>query len=138
MNPITTQESVMPSCASQQPAAFRLRLGLTLLGLGLLLPGAIQAQRPIPPPHFAIQNARIVTVSGQTIDRGTIVIENGLITAVGRNAQVPAGAWVIDGEGLTVYPGLVDAMSSVGLPASGALFAGTGGSSGDVHLDERR
>jgi imidazolonepropionase-like amidohydrolase len=124
MNPITIQESVMPSCASQRPVAYRLRLGPLLLGLGLLLPGAIQAQRPIPPPHFAIQNARIVTVSGQTIDRGTIVIENGLITAVGSNAQVPAGAWVIDGEGLTVYPGLVDAMSSVGLPASMRVAGG--------------
>jgi hypothetical protein len=80
----------MRSCASQRPVAFRLRLGLTFLGLGLLLPGVIQAQRPIPPPHFAIQNARIVTVSGQTIDRGTIVIEDGLITAVGRSAQAPA------------------------------------------------
>ncbi len=111
----------MPSCVRRRMAAFRVRSGLTVLGIGLLLsafPGGVEAQRPVPPPHFAIQNARIMTGSGQIIDRGTIVMDNGLITAVGRNAQIPDGAWVIDGEGLTVYPGLIDAMSSVALPAS--------------------
>ena len=123
----------MPSCVSRRMAAFRLRSSLALVGAGLLLaavPGALQAQRPIPPPHFAIQNARIVTGSGQTIDRGTIVMENGLITAVGRNARIPDGAWVIDGEGLTVYPGLIDAMSSVALPASMRAAQGRGRAAG--------
>jgi hypothetical protein len=50
------------------------------------------------------------------IDAGTIVFKDGLITAIGRDVQIPPGAWVIDGKGLTVYPGLIDAMSSVGLP----------------------
>jgi imidazolonepropionase-like amidohydrolase len=119
----------MPSCVRRRMAAFRMRTNLGLLAVGLLLallPGALQAQRPTPPPHLAIQNARIVTGSGQTIDRGTIVIENGLITAVGSNARVPEGAWVIDGEGLTVYPGLIDAMSAVGLPTSMRAAPGRG------------
>jgi len=111
----------MPSCVRRRMAAFLMRASLGLLAVGLSLalpPGALHAQRPKPPPHLAIQNARIVTGSGQTIDRGTIVIENGLITAVGSNARVPEGAWVIDGEGLTVYPGLIDAMSAIALPSS--------------------
>jgi imidazolonepropionase-like amidohydrolase len=111
----------MPSCVRRRMAAFRVCSGLTVLGIGLLLsafPGGVEAQRPVPPPHFAIQNARIVTGSGQIIDRGTIVMESGLITAIGGNARAPEGAWVIEGEGLTVYPGLIDAMSSVALPAS--------------------
>ncbi len=111
----------MHSSVLTRTAARRRRLGIALLGVGIwltVLPASGHAQGPKLPRHFAIQNARIVTVSGQTIDRGTIVIENGLITAVGSNAAVPAGAWIVDGEGLTVYPGLVDAMSTVGLPAS--------------------
>lgn len=64
---------------------------------------------------YAITNARIVTVSGQTIDRGTLVIRNGLIAGVG-NVQPPADARVIDGTGLIIYPGLIDAYTNLGLP----------------------
>lgn len=78
----------------------------------------LPAQAPTPPPHFAIRNARIVTGAGETITGGTIVMEDGLITAVGRNVTVPADAWVIDGSGMTVYPGLIDALSTIALPAS--------------------
>jgi len=46
-----------------------------------------------------------------------VVVRNGLIEAVGENVQVPADAWVVDGEGMTVYPGLIDALSTVGMPA---------------------
>lgn len=65
---------------------------------------------------YAITNARIVTVSGPVIERGTVVIRDGLIAAVGANATVPADARVIDGNGLTVYPGLIDANTSLGIP----------------------
>ena len=65
---------------------------------------------------YAITNARIVTVSGPVIERGTVVIRDGLIAAVGANAIVPADARVIDGNGLTIYPGLIDASTSLGIP----------------------
>ncbi|MDQ2922083.1 MAG: amidohydrolase family protein [Acidobacteriota bacterium] len=65
---------------------------------------------------YAITNARIVTVSGPVIERGTVVIRDGLIAAVGVNATVPADARVIDGNGLTIYPGLIDASTSLGIP----------------------
>ncbi len=64
---------------------------------------------------FAITNARIVTVSGATIENGTIVIENGKIAAVGANASVPSGAERIDGSGLTIFPGMIDAGTNMGL-----------------------
>lgn len=64
---------------------------------------------------FAIRNARIVTVSGDTIENGTIVISNGKITAVGANVSVPGGAETIDGKGLSVYPGMIDAGTNLGL-----------------------
>jgi imidazolonepropionase-like amidohydrolase len=65
---------------------------------------------------YAITNARVVTVSGATIERGTVVIRDGLITAVGPNVQAPLDARVIDGAGLTVYPGLIDASSTLAVP----------------------
>ncbi len=64
---------------------------------------------------FAITNARIVTVSGAPIERGIIVIRDGLIESVGAGVRVPADARTIDGAGLTVYPGFIDALTNLGL-----------------------
>jgi imidazolonepropionase-like amidohydrolase len=81
------------------------------------------------PSAVAIRNAKIVTVSGATIAKGTVVLRKGLIDAVGENVPVPADAWVVDGEGMTVYPGLIDSLSTVGIPgaAPAAAAAGRGG-----------
>jgi imidazolonepropionase-like amidohydrolase len=75
---------------------------------------------------YAITNARIVTVAGANIDRGTIVVRDGLIEAVGANARVPADARVLDGTGLTVYPGFFDTLTTLGLQAPPARPAGAG------------
>lgn len=74
-------------------------------------------QQGVIPPRgtFAIRNARIVTVSGPEIENGTVVIRNGKIEAVGTNVSVPAGAQTIDGAGLFVYPGMIDAGTNMGL-----------------------
>jgi imidazolonepropionase-like amidohydrolase len=82
------------------------------------------------PSAVAIRNAKIVTVSGPVIARGTVVVRNGLIEAVGENVQAPADAWVVDGEGMTVYPGLIDALSTVGMPGAAPAAAATGGRGG--------
>jgi imidazolonepropionase-like amidohydrolase len=76
--------------------------------------------------HYAIENARIVTVSGETIEEGTVVVREGVIQAVGADVAVPAGAWVIDGSGLTVYPGLINALSTVAMSEEDAPPASTG------------
>ena len=68
---------------------------------------------------FAIVGARIVTVSGATIENGTVVIQNGKIAAVGANVSIPGGAERIDGKGLTVFPGMIDAGTSLGLAEIG-------------------
>lgn len=75
---------------------------------------------------FAITNARIVTVSGKNIEKGTIVVRRGLIESVGENAKVPADAVVIDGSGLTIYPGFFDANSNYGIPAPAPRQVGQG------------
>jgi imidazolonepropionase-like amidohydrolase len=65
---------------------------------------------------YVIQNAKIVTVSGAEIPRGSVVIGmDGRIAAVGANVSAPANAKVIDAAGLTVYPGMMDAGTSMGL-----------------------
>lgn len=68
---------------------------------------------------FAIVNARVVTVSGAVIENGTVVIQNGKITAVGAGASVPSGAERIDGKGLSVYPGMIDSATGLGLAEIG-------------------
>jgi imidazolonepropionase-like amidohydrolase len=79
---------------------------------------------------YAITNARIVTVSGPAIEKGTIVLRNGLIDKVGANVAAPADAVVIDGTGFTVYPGFIDGLTSLGLAAPQARPAGGGGGGG--------
>jgi imidazolonepropionase-like amidohydrolase len=68
-----------------------------------------------PAPTYVIRNAHIVTVSGADIENGTIVVSGGRITAVGASASVPAGAQEIDARGLTVYPGMIDLGTNMGL-----------------------
>jgi imidazolonepropionase-like amidohydrolase len=70
-------------------------------------------------PVWAITDARIVTVSGEVIPRGTIVINGNRITAVGANVSAPAGAKVVDAGGANVYPGFIDAGTDIGLNEPG-------------------
>ena len=72
-------------------------------------------QEMAAPGTFVIRNARVFTVSGATIENGTVVISQGRITAVGTTATAPAGAQEIDARGLNVYPGLIDAETNLGL-----------------------
>lgn len=94
-------------------------------GCGLALwQGTMRGEAP---GLLAIQDARIVTVSGAVIEKGTVVVRNGIIAEVGAGAAVPKGAWIVDGKGLTVYPGLIDALSTWGIPeAAAAAPAATG------------
>ncbi len=70
------------------------------------------------PQYFAIRGAKVVPVSGPPIENATIVISRGLITAIGKDVAVPPEAWVVDGKGLIVYPGLFDSFTDVGKPAA--------------------
>ena len=72
----------------------RASLVLTLL----FAAGAAAAQEK----SLVIQNARVVTVDGPTLERGTVVITGGRIAAVGADVAPPAGATVIDAAGKTL------------------------------------
>jgi imidazolonepropionase-like amidohydrolase len=64
---------------------------------------------------FALTNAKIETVTNGTVDNGTVIIRNGKIEAVGRDVKIPADAEVIDCNGMTIYPGMVDSGTRLGL-----------------------
>ncbi|HEV7857331.1 MAG TPA: amidohydrolase family protein [Pyrinomonadaceae bacterium] len=104
------------SAASFLLACFAVLL-IAAVGSRAQQPGGVTVQQGTVGPQgvYAIRNARIVTVSGPEIESGTIVIRNGKIEAVGANAAVPNGAQEIDARGLTVYPGMIDAGTSLGL-----------------------
>ena len=87
---------------------------------------------------YAITNARVVTVSGPVIGRGTVVIRDGLISAVGPNVAAPADARVIDGTGLTVYPGLIDSNTSLGIPPPAATPSATPATGGGGGFGQQR
>ncbi len=98
-----------------------------LLVLLVLSATGLQAEAPTA---YAIRNATVVTVSGGVLQRATVVLRDGLIQDVGPGAAVPADAWVIEGEGLTVYPGLIDGLSGWGITEPAAPSAPTPGAGG--------
>jgi hypothetical protein len=79
---------------------------------------------------YAIRGAKIVTVSGDTIPSGTVLIRDGVIQAVGATVTIPTDAVVTDGTGLTVYPGFIDMASSAPLEAAAPAGAAAGGRAG--------
>jgi imidazolonepropionase-like amidohydrolase len=91
------------------------RAGLAACAAAALVLGlrAGVVARADAPRVYAITGARLVTAVGPPIEAGTIVLREGVIQAVGPSVSVPADAWVIDGKGLTVYPGLIDLGTSV-------------------------
>ena len=92
---------------------------------------ASSAQGPAATP-YAIRGAKIVPVVGAEIASGNIVLRNGLIEAVGASAAIPNDAIVVDGAGLTVYPGLIDMgnAAAIDAPAAAAGADAAGGRGG--------
>lgn len=74
---------------------------------------------------YVIRNAHIVPVNGPDIENGIIVIRDGKIEAVGASVNVPSAAQTIDARGLWVYPGMIDAATSMGLVEVGQGASGT-------------
>ena len=102
---------------------------VSALGLGLMLGVAtpVVGQQPLAPTGpaaYAIRNATIVPVTGPRVSGGTIVLRGGRIEALGAQVAVPVDAQPIDGTGLFVYPGLVDAGTTLGLVEIGSVPGG--------------
>lgn len=90
---------------------FRRFVAFAVLLVPLLVPLPARADAP---GVYAVTGATVHTVSGAPVANGTVVIRNGLIEAVGANVPIPADATVVDAAGLHVYPGLIDAQTSLG------------------------
>jgi imidazolonepropionase-like amidohydrolase len=84
-------------------------LGLTIL---MVMGWAGAQDKPV-----VLRGGKVLTVTHGVIDNGAIVMEGGKITAVGDagTIHVPAGARVIDVTGMTIYPGLIDSETQLGL-----------------------
>jgi imidazolonepropionase-like amidohydrolase len=113
-------------------------LVLILLCAAITLP-AVRAQGRSD--SIVIRNARIFTVTKGVIENGSIVITGGKITAVGANVSAPGGARVIDARGLSVYPGMIDSGTTIGLSEVGQGAPGTvdtseiGDNNANIHVE---
>ncbi len=85
-----------------------------LILLGLIL-STLPANAQTVAPTYAIVGAKIEIGDGRVIEKGTVVIRDGRIVAVGKDIVPPPAAEIIKGEGLVVYPGFIDAWSSAGV-----------------------
>lgn len=64
---------------------------------------------------YAIRNATIVQAPGRVIQNGSILIEDGIIKAVGATITIPADAWIVDADSMFVYAGFISGFSNMGL-----------------------
>ncbi|MDH3223552.1 MAG: imidazolonepropionase, partial [Gemmatimonadota bacterium] len=82
-----------------------------------------QVRMTVPPQAgpIALRGATIHTVTNGVIENGTILFERGVITAVGTDIEIPQGTQVVDASGKHIYPGLIDAYSTVGISEIGAV-----------------
>lgn len=126
MNRMLTSRTLSPRSGAM-PLAF-----VALASLALLASTGPPAEATQARSAWAITDAAVITSPGTTIEGATVVLRDGLIEAVGADVAAPPDARVIDGTGMTVYAGWIDAASEVAIlePAPEAPAAGRGGRGG--------
>ncbi len=84
--------------------------GVIAVGSMGFVPSAVRAQYDTPPPMpaYAMENVSVVQADGQRVDGMTVIVRNGLISVMAPGVVVPADATLLEGEGLVIYPGIVD------------------------------
>jgi imidazolonepropionase-like amidohydrolase len=92
----------------------------------------VSGQMPARAPRYAITNAKIVTAAGPVIDKGTVVMRDGVIEDVGAAVAVPADAQIVDGAGLVVYPGLIDMSNTMVVEARTTVATPSGPAAGQA------
>lgn len=94
-----------------------------ILGVTVPATSGAQVRMTVPPQSepVALRGATIHPVASGVVENGTILFENGVITAVGAEVEIPAGTRVVDVTGRHIYPGLIDAYSTVGIAEIGAV-----------------
>ena len=100
---------------------------------GLIAVGLLVSFTVLPAQTIAITGGTVYPVSGPRIERGTVLIQNGRITAVGANVTIPADAQRVDATGKWVTPGLIFAGSDAGTGVGGIFGMGEARHEGDVN-----
>ncbi|MCX7924948.1 MAG: amidohydrolase family protein [Fimbriimonadales bacterium] len=72
---------------------------------------------------YAIRNVTVHSISAPPIEGATVLIRDGKIAAVGKDVAIPRGAQVYDGKGNHLYPGYIDACTTLGLTEIGSIAA---------------
>ncbi|AXJ01202.1 Imidazolonepropionase [Cyclonatronum proteinivorum] len=90
-------------------------MAVVLFGLMAATPLFAQTPAPVQSQPVALTGGTIHTLEGDTIENGTIVFDNGIITAIGTDVSIPEGAVTEDVSGRHIYPGLIHAWSQIGL-----------------------
>lgn len=75
----------------------------------------------------AIINGKVMTMAGETLEKGTVLTDKGKIVEVGTDVKVPQGAEIIDAAGKIVMPGIIDAHTHIGVYEEGVGFEGADG-----------
>ena len=106
-------------------ATANLRRSALFILLGLVSQAIASDQIPAPPQDrpIALTGATIHTISGETIQDGIILFDQGVITAIGTDVKIPDEAEVIELPGRHVYPGLIAANGTLGLIEISAVRA---------------
>jgi imidazolonepropionase-like amidohydrolase len=102
-----------------------------IIALALVATVAAQTKKPKPAPAagdhkmniavamnetIALKGGKLLTITHGVIENGVVVMQNGRITAIGgAGTAIPSNAKVIDVTGMTVYPGLIDSETHLGL-----------------------
>lgn len=99
----------------------------------------VEGLRDNTPQVHALVNARLVPAPGQVIEKGNVIVRDGVIVAVGAQAAPPADARIWDYTGRTIYAGFIEPYSSLGMPAAKAGAQGQSGSGrSEARAEERR
>lgn len=91
--------------------SIRIATCIVWLGVGMMALPVTAA----PPAKLALQGGRIIPVVGEELAKGTLLIENGRITAIGETVEIPYDAMVVDVTGKVLFPGMIDPHSARGL-----------------------
>lgn len=93
---------------------YSFRFFSALVAVLSIMPGTAQDLAPVS-DTYAITDATIVPAPGQKIENGTVIVQKGLITGVGKNIVIPADAIIIKADSMFVYAGFIDGFSHVGV-----------------------
>ncbi len=88
-----------------------------LLAVVTFLRGSVSANEPatsgFQTPAVIFKNAKVVVAPGQVIDKAHLLVRNGRISAIGPDVQIPSDAELIEADGLSIFPGFIDAGATI-------------------------